>query len=249
MSTAVVLVSLAVMGVVIFGGWFVWYKNNAKFDNATTTSKTATSHKQSGSTQHQLTQENATEKWVTYKNEDVHLTFSYPESWKHEPGETTLHEGNSDYTSAYGVVISPTGKKLEWTYRIIGGKGGDCDPEPDDTPFASQGNRCSSKQTYNSEVLTSSGPDTALFNSRNTFVITETKAAHPNQPVTYQVCLDRVYADSLKWTEPGTRMGLLFPCEFWSTGFNAIFQLENEADFKSLEVKTVKEIMRTFNSY
>ena len=199
-----------------------------------------------------VTQQNdVSEKWVEYKNDEAHLKFGYPESWIPTVDDPQYFDGTKDLAEVAGHLTSPSGKKLEWRYVIWGGKGGDCEPESGDVAFA-DGNKCSSKHIYSAEVLDlPSNPQSGLLDgARKGLVLTKTKyrASSSKQPPTYQICLDD-YNLSSPSVVVGTRMNLLFACEFWSTGFNARFNVANEQDLNSEEAKTAERIMRSFSNF
>ena len=190
------------------------------------------------------------EQWAEYKNSDAKLKFSYPKSWVHTENANEYFEDPRELGRASGKLVSPSGKLFEWEFTIWGGGGGDCEPEAKDVPFA-EGNVCPSKQIYSVEKLAiPTGPENELFKKVKELVITKTKhrSSLAYSPITYQICLDDRWKSNPE-LKPTTTMGLLFPCEFWKTGFNARFEVENEAEFDSGEAKTAQEIMRTFDSY
>ena len=191
------------------------------------------------------------QKWATYANNAAKIGFKYPEGWTVQTSEAIYDTQNPPQLGQVsGIVVSPTNQNLEWTYVAWGGKGGGCSPDAEDVPFA-DGNTCSSKQIFSVETLPQiEGPKNRLF--KDGLIITKTKyRANNDSPiygrgkVIYQICLDPI-SDNELLPEVGTTMNLVFPCEFWSTGFNAKFEVKNEDAFNSDETKTAENIMRSF---
>lgn len=235
-----VIVAVLAMGAT---GWYVWQKNQG--GESTQTNNTPGSSQRNDNTN---AEEKQDIKWVAYKNKEAKITFEYPVTWKHEEGKTEYFEEGARLGQVTGAVTAPSGKKLEWVYAVWGGKGGSCTPGVEDVPFA-QGNICSSKQIISNEKLPPlDGPNNPLL--RNPLHITKTKyrSSGDLSGITYQICLDPMDEGSADSSKPGVRMNLLFPCEFWSTGFNAKFQVDNEEDFNSEESRTAEAIMRSFDT-
>lgn len=189
------------------------------------------------------------EDWIEYRNEEARLKFSYPQTWTHTPEEAQYFD-DAELGEVSGKLKSPTGKIMGWHYTVWGGKGGDCEPNPGDKTFTA-GNKCSSKRIYNAEIIElSRQPESKLLDGeRKGLVLTQTKyqASGSNGP-SYQVCLDDYYLSDTA-TVVGEFMGLVFACEYWTTGFNAKFEVENKDDLTSEETKVAIEIMKTFKPY
>ncbi|HET7637497.1 MAG TPA: PsbP-related protein [Ktedonobacteraceae bacterium] len=193
-------------------------------------------------------------KWLTYKNEEAGITFRYPEDWVHKAERI---ESYGSFGGVSGTLTAPSGSKMTWVFQIIGGKGGGCEAAETDVPFAA-GNKCSSKQIISVEKAQSIKPPTGK-DYRNIFedslYITRTKhlSMWGDGKTTYQICLDPYYTSetnthSDETPKPSTFMGLYFPCAYWDTGFNAKFEVPNEAGFNSADAKTAEAIMKTFDS-
>lgn len=238
------LLMLVIFGLIGFVGWYVWHsKNNtnSSYNNAVTSSESPGA---------------SAAKWLSYKNNDAGLTFQYPSIWK-SAVDPTIRNDDGTFGGVNGTVTSPNGNKLDWVFYIVGGKGGDCVPNPGDVAFSAAA-KCSSKQIISLEKAQSVKPPTNKdFRDmyEDSLYITRTKymAAGSNK-TTYQICLDPYYTSEKNYhpnqtPQVGTEMGLLFPCEIWTTGFNAKFEVKSEADFNSADAKTAEQIMKTFNSF
>lgn len=246
-STIELLITLVIIVLIGFAGWYVWQHNNKE---------TRPSNAAQKSTQANQNQTNTESKpaWIAYKNDEAKLTFQYPETWKSEAADTFRYNDGA-FGGVGGTVTSPTGKKLTWIFQIAGGKGGDCEPDSTDKPFT-EGNKCSSKQILSVEMAQSIKPakDTGFRNMfKDSLFITRTKYMGSDSKISYQICLDPFYTSKTEThydetPQTGTKMGLLFPCEYWDTGFNAKFEVKNESDFDSTDAKTAEQIMKSFNS-
>ena len=244
--------------VIGFVGYMIYHnshKNNSTNNSIKTTANS--SSKQSTSINNV--------KWKTYSDQQGGFSYQYPSNWTNSV--TQLPESSGSYSGVEGTVTAPDGNKLAWIFEYVGGKGGSCKPNTGDIAFA-KGNNCASKQVISVQELPALKPATtpyakSLFEDR--LYITETKydpgsnalpSLYPGMPtyaansISYQICLDPSWTNSQYYTPPtiGTYMNLLFPCEFWDTGFNAIFPVKNASDFKSNDAQTAIKIMKTFNS-
>lgn len=190
----------------------------------------------------------AAEEWVEYRNDNARIKFKYPKSRVHTPGEVQFFDDGSIGEVA-GTLTAPSGRILEWHYTVGGGKGGDCEPNPSDTPFA-DGNKCSSKQIFSADVLPALSTQDNLLLRTKRLIVTKTKhrSGTSEAPIIYQVCLDDFYPSN-GTPQPGTRMSLVFPCEYWATGFNMKFEVADEAALESAEAKTAGQIMRTVDTF
>ncbi len=190
------------------------------------------------------------EEWVEYRNEEARLKFNYPKGWVHAVDQTLFVDGTKNLGEVSGYLTSPHGKKLEWQYVVWGGKGGDCEFERNEVAFT-EGNTCSSKHIYSAESLElSPQPESHLLDgNKKGLVLSKTKYQSNNSKnPTYQICLDDYYLlESRAWI--GTRMGLMFECDFWSTGFNVKFEVNNKDDFNSEEAQIAEKIMRSFTTF
>lgn len=235
----VVVIFLSIVG---FIGWKVWTSRNGAKSPSNTTQNSSRSSKTE-----------VKDTWLTYKNDEAKITFQYPETWKSESSDTFRYDDGS-FGGVGGSLTSPSGNKLSWIFQVAGGKGGDCEPAPADKPFA-QGNKCASKQIISVEkAQTVKSPGTTFRNMfEDSLFITRTKYMSTDNKVSYQICLDPYYTSQTDAHDDGTphvgtQMGLLFPCAYWDTGFNAKFVVANEGGFKSADAKTAEQIMKTFNS-
>lgn len=118
-SALAVLLSLVIIGIVAFAGWYVL---NAKQGSEMTLS-------QAGKSSDAGTQSNASTVTVTkevalkaYKNDEYGISFSYPEDWS--LGEQLANIGRSSNEGDVAVT-SPYGTKVNFNLNQ-GGKGGDC---------------------------------------------------------------------------------------------------------------------------
>jgi len=250
-SVYIVLLLIVVLGVLGSTGWLAW--RHSRKDTAIIPQSVETPAKK---TVEPKTEEPTSVTWETYKNEEAKLTFKYPSTWESKvEGATYYNDGT--FGGVSGAITSPQGHPLSWVYQIMGGKGGDCQPAANDIPFAT-GNKCSSKQIISAEKSRNvTAPVNTGFRNLfgDTLYITHTKylASTSNAKPTYQICLDPYYTAKTNTHDDETptahtSMGLLFACEYWSTGFNAKFTVKDEADFTSNEAKMAEEIMRTFDS-
>lgn len=238
-----IIVVIFVLGIVSFR---VFQKNETSQFDEQNTSKTSVS-----------TAPNPTENeagWQKFTNEESGIQFSYPENWKSESADTVRYDDGS-FGGVGGTLTSPNGNKLEWILQSAGGKGGDCSPGENDLAF-SEGNVCHSKEILSVEKAQDvNNSSNALYRSflKDSLFITRTKyLSSLSNKITYQICLDPFYTsitdNHLDETPiPIVKMGLYFPCEYWSSGFNAKFEVKNEADFNSADAKTAEKIMKTFN--
>jgi hypothetical protein len=234
----IIIVVVALLGL---GGWLLYQRNQ---DKRTDTAKT--SQESGGKTETPQEKEVA---WKTYSHPEGGFTFDYPETWKNEAGDTEYYDSNK-FGGVKGTITSPEGKKLDWTYSMTGGSGGDCVPAAGDQLFA-DGNTCSSRETLSVEKLPAleASADTAVRSMfQDALFITHTKyrSSQAGSLITYQICLDASFADS--FPQKGTMMSLVFPCDFWRTGLNMKFVVDGPQGFKSDEAKTAEQIMRTFDS-
>jgi hypothetical protein len=239
---AVLEVLAVLVTVAIIIGLAGWYVRAHQKGRPAASDQSQTSQKQDSSN------DKKPEAWLTYKNEEAGLTFQYPENWESTAKETFRYDDGA-FGGVGGTLTSQQGNELTWVYQVAGGKGGECKPNPGDVPFTS-GNNCASKQIVSIEKISSVVPKTTSF--RNLFednlFITRTKymPSGASDKISYQICLDPFSEDEPP--EVGTRMNLLFPCEFWDTGFNVKFEVKDEAAFNSPDAKTAERIMKSFNS-
>lgn len=204
--------------------------------------------------------------WKTYSNQQGGFTYKYPSNWTNTVTEQP--EYNGLYSGVNGTITAPDGSKLAWIFEYAGGKGGGgCIPNAGDVAF-SAGDNCASKQIISVQKLPALNPTTNQY-AKDLFedglYITETKydpgstallPLYPGMPtyaansISYQICLDPSFSTTDGGTPPtvGTNMNLLFPCEYWDTGFNAIFPVKNASDFNSADAQTAVKIMKSFNT-
>lgn len=146
-----VLAVIVVLAVVGGAGAYVYHRNHkpetTSGDNHSMQTTTNTSAKASDS--------NSTSAvtWQTYVNTEAGLTFKYPSNWTSKVAKAIRYNDGS-FGGISGTLISPSDNTLEWVYRVIGGKGGFCTPNPGDVPFA-DGDKCASKQILSVERLPS----------------------------------------------------------------------------------------------
>lgn len=242
---------IVIIGVVGFAGWRV-IANKEKVNKEAV----ATKRQQKTDNSQQSDEKTKEIAWVTYKDEEAGITFKYPENWKSSVNET-LRGDDGDFWGVGGTVTSPDDNKLEWTYMLAGGRGGDCEPNQSDVAF-SDGNKCSSKRILSVEkaqsvTMNPSSTHRNMFHDSLYITRTKYRSSQPNSKISYHICLDPYYDGSREHTrddrpQVSTSMGLLFPCAFWSSGFNVRYDVDNESDFNSAESKIAEEIMKTFNS-
>jgi hypothetical protein len=271
MGFGLIEVLIVVAVVVILGGAGTYnYHRDHKAEPTTTTSSTSTKSSTQPSKSNVATTPAPTydsyADWSTYANQQAGLTFKYPSTWTSQVNPNSTYTTGSSFAGVSGTITSPSENALTWVYLVVGGKGGDCTPNPSDIPFA-PGDKCASKQIVSVEQLQSVKPPTGKT-FRNLFgdslYITETKfdggpgffAGYPNttalaarDTVRYQICLDPFFKnEGANPPRVGTTMGLEMPCSYWDTGFSVIFPVKSLADFNSPDAQTAKQIMRSFNS-
>ncbi len=245
-SIAGLVIILIVVIATVVVGFYVWRSNHPVSSDAVSVNNASDSNSEKEVTKPKET-------WLTYKNEEAGITFQYPSTWHSESADILRYEDGA-FGGIGGTLTSQAGNKLTWIFQLAGGRGGNCDPNPGDTAFM-PGNKCSSKQVISFEKAQSVTPPTNK-NFRNMFedslFITRTRyLSSIGGETTFQICLDPFYTDKSHIDETpriGTRMGLLFPCEYWDTGFNAKFEVKSEADFTSPDALTAEKIMKSFNS-
>lgn len=237
-SIVAVLVILTIL-TTILGGWLVWSRNNKEPSN---------NHQADVSSSEPTINENPAEAWVEYRNQPARIKFEHPKSWENLPGIVQAFD-DGQLGEVSGILRSPSGSELEWHYTIWGGKGGYCQPDPGDVSFA-EGNNCSSKHIYDVAVLPEmSIKQNILLDASARLALTKTKyKSDSSSPVKYQICLDD-FDRSDGPPKKGTTMGLLFACEYWSTGFNMKFEVPDEAAFDTQEAKIAEQIMRSLDTF
>ncbi len=258
--TAVEALLIMLILVVIGAVGYIVYHNDYKTKKAivsTTAAKVTTTTSAKSS---------PTVTWQTYSNQQGGFTYQYPSNWVNSV--TNQPEYYGSFSGVEGTITAPDGNKLAWIFQSIGGGGGgsnNCASTPGSHIAFAVGNYCASQQVISTQQLPALNPTTnqyaqQLFNGG--LYITNTKydpGIHPLQPlypgmptypansISYQICLDSSYT----FTEPtaGTSVGtMLFPCEYWDTGFEAIFPLKNGYDFNTSDAQTAVKIMKSFNT-
>lgn len=84
----------------------------------------------------------------TYTDEAAKFSIKYPGTWKIKTEKTEIDQLGT-FTDT--TLTSPSGTELNITTGT-GGRGGDCEPEKNDTPF-SPSNACPSKEFYSKEPV------------------------------------------------------------------------------------------------
>jgi hypothetical protein len=245
------LLILIILGIIAGTSWYV-LDSNKKTDNLLNAADNSKILNASNS-KNKNNKTNQNEDWLTYKNEDAGLTFKYPASWSNK--ETDVQKSDKgEFWGVEGEVTSPDGKKMEWKFMVAGGKGGQCAPKEGDVAFR-PGNKCPSKQILSVEKATEVKRAKTSFRDmfEDALIITRTKYMNTSDnKITYQICLDPFYTGKTYKNEAPTAgaptMALLFPCQYWSTGLNAKYEVKNEADFNSPDAKTAEKIMKTFDA-
>lgn len=244
-----VIVVLLVLGLVGLSGWFVWRSNHATDKLAT---DNISSTKSNGDYEKlQQTQSAAKTKttWQTYRNDEGGLTFQYPDTWSNEyevvysphPGQESVFWGID------GKITSPKGNVLEWHYWLVGGKGGDCEPDAEDVAYQ-LGNRCASKQILDVEQIPSvvATHDRAKSLFKGDLYITKTKYRPASiGDITYNICLDNYPGRAAPQKGAMPSMGLMFRCYYWDTGLNMTYSVKAETDLYSDDAKIVEQIMKS----
>jgi hypothetical protein len=253
-SAIELIMVIVIIGLIGAVGYLV-YRNHHKSTNKAVTSqsvKPAANNKTVGTSSN----------WKTYTNNIAGLTFQYPSNWKINSSDLKpLDDGT--WAGVSGSVTSPNNNKLIWIFQVVGGRGGNCEPNSGDVAFSSN-NNCSSKEIISVEKLKSLNASQNKYSGtfEGGLYITKTKfspssnlpSLYPGMPsysantVSYQYCLDPSYND--QYASPpkvGTKMGLLFPCEYWDTGFNAMFTVNGSSGFDSSDAQTALNIMKSFN--
>lgn len=238
LESLLILVIIAIIGGT---GYYVWHAKKYAYNTYDTTTSSAINAPD--------TSQGAPSGWKEYTNTEAGLRFNYPADWSSQVDDI-IRGDDGTFGGVSGDLTAPSGKKLNWTYYYVGGKGGGCEPAKADKPFA-VGNTCSTKQILSVEKIKSVQPPKA-FKDRSLFedslYITHTKyQAVDSTTPKYYICLDAYYS-SYAQPEVGTEMGLLFQCDHWTSGFNAEFEVSSEADFNSKDAITAEKIMKSFDS-
>ncbi len=254
--TAVEGLLIVLILVVIGAVGYMVYRNDHNAKTTNTATKTTVA-KQTKATN------NVT--WETYSNQQGGFTYQYPSNWTNSVTEQP--ESYGSYSGVEGTITAPDGNKLAWIFQYVGGRGGSCTPNSGDVAFAA-GDNCASKQIISVQQLPALNSTTNQYAKtlfEDGLYITETKynpgstalpPLYPGMPTyaanstSYQICLDPSYTVADGGTPPttGTSMNLLFPCEYWDYGFNAIFPVKNASDFNSADAQTAVKIMKSFNT-
>lgn len=131
-----VVAILAVVVVLAIGlaGWRVWSAAKNKQTTNESTANTAN------------TANNATTGKKTYTDPVGKFTVEYPEAWTLQ---SQVDDEDPDFSSATATLTSSSGTVLQLN-SDWGGKGGYCQPEPGDTPFA-KNNACPTWEFLSSE--------------------------------------------------------------------------------------------------
>lgn len=148
-----VIILVIILGLVGFGGWYVWQAQQKKDQGNTTTSQTKSSDPYEG--------------WIIYSDTVGKFTIKYPGNWTFKTEASNQGEG---YPTNSSTTTSPSGKKLVLDVNY-GGKGGACFPAETDKPFR-KGNVCPSIEYTSAEKLpvttfaySSTGSDRTLVKS------------------------------------------------------------------------------------
>lgn len=132
------LLILVIVGIVGFTGWYVWSANEEAAENYDT--KSSSVDTESDKTTSTLSK--------TYLDSVGKFSINYPANWK-----LVMTKDASDADNAWSdaKLTSPTGTILSLRSNF-GGKGGMCEPEDGDEPFAA-GNACSTNEYLSSDTL------------------------------------------------------------------------------------------------
>lgn len=203
--------------------------------------------------------------WQTYSNQQAGFTYQYPSNWTNVTTIEPLLDGS--FAGVYGTITAPDGSKLAWIFQYVGGKSGGCTPNAGDKAFM-PGDNCASKQIISVEQLPTLKPTSNKYAKdlfENGLYITQTKydpgttalpplysgmPTYTANSTSYQICLDPNYSVANNGTPivTSTTMRLLFPCQYWDAGFNAIFPVKGVSGFISPDAQTATKIMKSFNT-
>lgn len=259
------LMLLVIAALVGFGTY--WYRHHhkvaARTNNTTSTVRSASERPSS---------QPATDPyagWKTFSNDQAGITFKYPADWVSKVTPNSTYTTDNTFAGTSGTITSPSGNTLYWIYQVAGGgDGSTCTPNPGDTPFA-PGDKCESKQVLSVEQIPSVTPAPGqeannLFRDNLYITETELSGGYTNQLTgktidggpSYFMCLDPYYKPTIvngisqnPQPKVGMSMGFELPCDYWKTGFNVMFPVKTKAALSSADAKTVRLIMKSFNSY
>lgn len=245
------LLVLVILGFVGFTGWFV-YSSNKVADKNYEAANTSSSSEQSR-------QQNALNK--TYKDPVGKFGFKYPANWTLKSVSNT---DDAEYPYSDVTITSPGGSKLkignDW-----GGRGGMCDPEPTDKPFAVN-NTCSTLEILSVEKIDinnvyygqsqedANGSIDYIYKPTDIVLVTSHFADNAGKHE-YTIGLRQSNSDN-KVVTGMPEMGLVSPHHFFSVAnnkgkyFSNVYAHAsglNEEFLKSKDAKTIKAILRTFS--
>ncbi len=191
--------------------------------------------------------------WVTYTDPLARLTFQHPQDWSHKIQESTNND-TEEFPGARGILTSPLGNSMIWNFSPHGGKGGMCEPGPNDRPFADN-NNCASIEVLSVEkAQTIKDPQITNFRMpyQDTTYITHTHYKDERSE-TYNICLMPYWtgeSENISPTipKPHTYMGFLLGGCSGGAGFYVGYTVKTEAELTSDEAKTAEKIMKSFNS-
>ncbi len=174
---------------------------------------------------------------VEYNNADAHVKFSYPETWTHEIQSESYDKGKLEEVE--GIIISPTGTRITWSYGI-GGKGGGqvCYPEEDDVPFIDEVENCVPTQLSNIEV-------TQPASEKSTGLYIDHRRYSQKDSTSYNICLNSYnFKDGAPEESVFYREVLGLPCNA-TAPMAHILLTDSEATNPEL-VKTIEAIFKSF---
>ncbi len=179
----------------------------------------------SKSTESQNIQESEKTGMLTYVDDNPGFSIDYPDDWKITDKQEEIVGESETYRSGEVSFVSPTGTKLTVSYDQ-GGRGGGCEPQPQDTPHKIT-NECDTWELLSKgKVINIDSKNTGYLDKQAPVTLVTTKytpgkLSQSGKKTLYSVCLTNwEYLTEKAVNEPG--MGLIiFPCgEVLTRDFN-----------------------------
>jgi hypothetical protein len=235
-----VIIAIVVLALLVGGGWYVWQAQQTKHAPAAQTS---------------IAKTDPYADWLTYIDSVSKFSVKHPKDWQITT-KTSNQGSGSDYPITDTVLISPRGTKL--TLRTnYGGKGGMCEPAPNDKPFQA-GNVCPSEQYVYAEKLDVGGiykarneGDKKIVDKANLYLVAKELAWGNDKPAYTLGLIDSV--SDIKLNEPvmGFVLSDLFLTLFDANGhyqynIEVYATSSDKAFLTNDEGEAVKKILRSF---
>ncbi|MCK9641744.1 MAG: hypothetical protein M0R39_17715 [Prolixibacteraceae bacterium] len=127
---------IVIIGIIGGAGWYVWSSQQKHYDNIDgTTAPTSTQPTPT------------TTPSDTYTDSVANFSVKYPTTWK----LVTTKATQADLPTVSTTITSPTGTKL-LLKTDYGGKGGYCEPKPQDKPYQA-GNTCPTAENFSKTAI------------------------------------------------------------------------------------------------